>query len=520
MMRVTISVVLIFLLQGVSSFCLADKIHDDAQLDQAVATSNSLFLDARFDEGIDLLKKLENPGKKSPALPFFIANGYWWKIFRVYVYDKYAKTTPFDDDFNHYLDESIARAESQLDTNPRDIQALFYIGNAYSLKSRVKGLRGSYFSAGRDAAKGKRYLDQVLEIEPSQSDAYYNLGVYNYLSGTLPGYAKILKLFLFLPGGSKEKGLSLLKLAGQKSKYFGAESQLLLARFYADFEEQPAEAARIVHSFHQNHPGNAWFQYWLGTLYSDELNDYDRAEEIYVSILDQCRRGVPTYTAELKNQSALKLARVRSRKLDPEKAVEEIRELIASKPKDPGWILAKAHLDLGNIYDQIGMRNEALLSYKQVLSLKEYKDFHDQARKLIDQDYNQKNADIYRLNLDGRRLAAAGKFEEAELSLKKILEKYPNNEQTLYALAETAYLKGSYPESAELLNRLIDRNPKEPKWLLPGIYVRLGMVYEARKQQEQAKRSYMKALETKFIASDDRNQAKRALKLIAQNRQS
>lgn len=510
----------IFLLISVSGVCLADKIHDDPELDAAVLTANNLFLDAKFDEGIALLKKLEKPGKRTPAVPFFIANGYWWKIFRVYIYDKYTKTTPFDNDFNRYLEETISRAEAQLDRNPRDVQALFYIGNAYSLKSRVKGLRGSYFSAGRDAAKGKRYLEDVLKIEPSQYDTYYNLGVYNYLSGALPGYAKVLKIFLFLPGGSKERGLSLLKLAGQKSTYFNAEAQLLLARFYADFEDQPSDAARIVQVFHKNHPGNAWFDYWLGTLYSDELNEYDRAEEIYVNILDQCQSGVPTYTAELKNHATLKLARVRSRKLDPEQAIEEIRRLIASKPKEPGWMLAKAHLDLGNIYDQIGMRKEALLSYKQVLSLREYKDFHEQARKLIDQDYNQKNADIYRLNLEGRRLAAAEKFTEAEVSLKKVLDRYPNNEQTLYALAETAYLKGSYSESAELLNRLIKRNPKEPKWLLPGVYVRLGMVYEARKQKEEAKRSYMKALDTKFIASDDRNQAKRALKQIAQNPQS
>lgn len=519
-MRLISFLFFIFLLLSSTDICLADKIHDDPELDAAVLSANNLFLDAKFDDGIDLLKKLDKPGKTTPAVPFFIANGYWWKIFRVYVYDKYTKTTPFDDDFNRYLDETIDRAEAHLSRNPKDVQALFYIGNAYSLKSRVKGLRGSYFSAGRDAAKGKRYLEDVLEIEPSQHDTYYNLGVYNYLSGALPGYAKVLKIFLFLPGGNKEKGLSLLKLAGQKSTYFGAEAQLLLARFYADFEDQPNDAARIVQAFHKNHPGNAWFEYWLGTLYSDEINEYDRAEEIYLNILEQCGRGVPSYTIELKNQATLKLARVRSRKLHPEQAIEEIRQLIAAKPKEPAWVLAKAYLDLGNIYDQIGMRKEALLSYKQVLSLREYKDFHEQAHKLIEQDYNQKNADIYRLNLEGRRLAADQKFTEAETSLKKVLDRYPNNEQTLYALAETAYLKGSYPESAELLNRLIKRNPKEPKWLLPGVYVRLGMVYEARKQQEEAKRSYMKALETKFIASDDRNQAKRALKQIAQNRQS
>lgn len=498
----------------------ADRIHDNPVLDDTVAKANELFLDARFDEGIALLEQLETPEPKGPAAPFFLANGYWWKIFRVYAYDKYSKSTPFDDQFNHYLELTIERGENDLKRNPNDIKALFYIGNAYSLKSRVKGLRGSYFSAGRDAAKGKGYLEKVLKIESDQADTYYNLGVYNYLAGTLPGYAKILKALLFMPGGDKEKGLSLLKLAAQKSKFFGTEAQLLLARFYSDFEDQPYDALRIVQSFYKKHPQNAWFHYWMATVYSDELNDYDHAEELYSEILDKCNQNLPTYTEELKNQSVLKLARAHSRMLYPEKAIQEINQLIAARPREPAWIVSKANLELGNIYDQIGMRKEALVSYKRVLSLKDYRNFHDEAQKLIDQDYNQKNADIYRLNLEGRRLAAERQFDKAEASLKKVLERYPNNEQTLYALGETLYLKGSYMESAELLNQLIQRKPKEPKWLLPGIYVRLGMVYEARKQADAAKQSYMKALGTKFIASDDRNQAKRALKQIAQNKNS
>jgi tetratricopeptide (TPR) repeat protein len=319
---------------------------------------------------------------------------------------------------------------------------------------------------------------------------------------------------LFLPGGDKEEGLSQLKTAGQKSAYFGAEAQLILARFYADHEEQPAEAIRIVQVFHTNHPDNAWFHYWLGTLYSDELNDYNKAGKIYTEIMDKCDQGVPGYTVEVRNQAWLKMARVYSRQLYPEKAVEEIKALIATKPKEPTWILSKAYLEMGNIYDQIGMRNDAILAYKQVLSFKNYRDYHEQANKLLDQKYNQKLADIYRLNLEGRRLASEGRFNEAEASFRKVLEQYPNNDQTLYALAEMYFLKGSYTESGTMLDQIVKRNPKEPKWLVPGAYVRLGQVYQAQKQADAARRSYEKALNTEYLISDDRNLAKRALKQI------
>lgn len=211
---------LLFLLL-VSTFSFADPIHADAELDRIIFDANSKFLDAHFDEGIELLKEAAKTRPDSPAVSYFLANGYWWKIFRIQIYDKEIKSTEFDDEFDDYLQQTMDRSELLLKRNRDDVVGLFYLGNAYSLKSRLKGLRGSYFSAGRDAGKGKKYLEQVIEAEPTQYDAYYNLGVYNYFAGTLPGFAKVLKTLFFLPGGDKEKGLTLLKIAGQKSGYFG-----------------------------------------------------------------------------------------------------------------------------------------------------------------------------------------------------------------------------------------------------------------------------------------------------------
>ncbi len=498
----------------------SDSIHSDARFDEVILEANRMYLDARFDEGIELIKTLETSYPKSPTVSYFLANGYWWKIFRTYIYDKEAKSSPVDAQFESEIQETISRCESRLRRDKNDIIALFYLGNAHSLKSRKKGLRGSYFSAGRDAARGKKYLEQVLDLQPSQYDAYYNIGLYNYLAGALPGYAKVLKTFLFLPGGDKEKGLSLLKIAGQKSVYFSDEAELILARFYGDHEDQPADAFRIVESFRNRYPENAWFHYWQGTLLSDELNDYERAEKVYDEILEKCRQNARTYNKELETQSILKLARVHSRLFDPERAIANVRALIATKPKEPSWILPRAYLELGNLYDQIGMRKEAILSYKQVISLKNYRNYHEDAEKHLNDKYNQRNADIYHANLEGRRFAREGLYENAEASLQRVLKQYPNNEQTLFALAELYYLRGSYVEASQMLNIILNQKPREPRWLLPGVYVKLGLIYEARKQKDAARQSYEKALNIEFIASDDRNLARRALKQIAMNKTS
>lgn len=493
----------------------ADPLHIDAAFDATVAKANEFFFDADFDAGIALFQQLEKKRPDSPAVSYFLANGYWWKIFRAYIYDPEAKETPYDKLFERYLAQTIEQSERILKRNRSDVTALFYLGNAYSLRSRVKALKGSYFSAGRDAAKGKKQLERVLELQPKQYDAYYNIGVYNYMAGTLPGYAKVLKTFLFLPGGNKEKGLNYLNIASKKSTYFGAEAELILARFYADFEDQPLEALAIVKKFHEKYQNNAWYHFWLAALYSDALNDYETAEKIYWDVLEQHERGIPSYTKEVQNHTRLKLARVHNRLLHPEKAIEEIKALIDEKPKEPSWILVRAHMELASIYDQIGMRKEAISSYTKILSLPEYRDSHEDAEKLRSQDYNQTPAHIYRLNLEGRRLAAEEKFDEAESSFQAILKRYPNNEQTLYYIAEMYYLKEDYLRAEKLYKDLLKRNLKKSEWLVAGIYVKLGQIYEVKKQALAAKRSYENALNNKFIAADDRNTAKRGLRQLA-----
>jgi len=87
----------------------------------------------------------------------------------------------------------------------------------------------------------------------------------------------------------------------------------------------------------------------------------------------------------------------------------------------------------------------------------------------------------------------------------------------LYALGELHYEKRDFDKAGEIFRDIIRRNPKEPKWLVPGTYVRLGQVYEAIKQADRARIAYEKALDEKTLPSDDRNIAKRALKVIGRN---
>jgi len=120
--------------------------------------------------------------------------------------------------------------------------------------------------------------------------------------------------------------------------------------------------------------------------------------------------------------------------------------------------------------------------------------------------------------LEGRRLARQGKFAEAENSFQTVFKHFPGNDQTTYCMSEMYYLKGDYQKAENILQNLARKGPKEPKWLAGAIYVNLGKVYQARKRNDAAKKMYEKALDTKYIVSDDRNTAKQALREIQKDK--
>ena len=53
---------------------------------------------------------------------------------------------------------------------------------------------------------------------------------------------------------------------------------------------------------------------------------------------------------------------------DPDHALEQVRAVIAQRPSAPYGAVARAHYQLGLIYDHIGRRSDALAAYRSALA--------------------------------------------------------------------------------------------------------------------------------------------------------
>jgi tetratricopeptide (TPR) repeat protein len=206
------------------------------------------------------------PGDPAPAL--FIAFTYWWRILQ----DRSDRT--LDEPFLGAAEEAIGAGERRLETEPRDLRVLAWVGTAHILRSQVEGMRRNFFKASQEARRGRKRLQAALAIDPTFQDALFGLGAYNYYTEKIPGIARGL---LFMPRGDADLGLRQLKTAASSDAYFSTDARLLLALICGSRDEQCyGDALAHLDAALQRNPGSPLVLGSIGGL-KMRLGHYDEA---------------------------------------------------------------------------------------------------------------------------------------------------------------------------------------------------------------------------------------------------
>jgi tetratricopeptide (TPR) repeat protein len=66
--------------------------------------------------------------------------------------------------------------------------------------------------------------------------------------------------------------------------------------------------------------------------------------------------------------AALGMAREMDALCDTDHAIEQLRVIIAQRPAAPYAAVARAHYQLGLVYDRVGRRSEAVTAYQSALA--------------------------------------------------------------------------------------------------------------------------------------------------------
>jgi len=171
--------------------------------------------------------------------------------------------------------KTIDIAKEMLEKNEDDIDALFYIGNAYGYIGRRYGETGSWIKAYWYGRKGTNYLKKVIKKDPDYYDAYLGLGMYRYYADVLPKFIKALSFLLGGLGGDREKGIDEVILASSKGNLTRGEAKFLLAdEIYLNLEKNYEAALPLLKELTTNYPHNHFYKLRLAECYRN-LYKYD-----------------------------------------------------------------------------------------------------------------------------------------------------------------------------------------------------------------------------------------------------
>ncbi len=287
-------------------------------------------------------------------------------------------------------------ARARLRRDPKDVEALYFLGAAEGLKAAfATAVQRSFMSALSDGSSSVERHREVIKIDPAFHDAELTIGLYDYVVGSLPGPVKLLATVVGTRG-SKKRGLATLQRVAAEGRWSKDDARALLIVLFKR-EGRPADALALARALGAKYPRNYLFRLEA----ADALVSIAAAERA-AGRADEARKADAEASAIF---DALVRERAAARSLDlvhfrygealfgsgqPESAAREFLAAANASGAEPG-LATVAHLSAARAYDLAGKRNDALAQYRIVLTRPDSSNAHDQARQGLKEPYKLKS---------------------------------------------------------------------------------------------------------------------------------
>lgn len=383
--------------------------------------------------------------------------------------------------------------------NSKEELDLFLYGAFLNFKARIFFLESKRISSLRTANKCNEIFKKLLKKNPAFYDAYFYLGLYNYIVDSLPTLAKIVRIIVLVPSGDKKKGLEQIKLAAFKGKYIQGEALLLLAAIYQYDQKKYDAANKIVSILNKAYPHNPWFELWA-IFYKDYFEN--KPEEAEMRLIELSNK-IPTSLkgTNFKNLLDFYIAENYIRQLKYNNAINKLSNLTKVYDEMPNWLKVLTNFYLAYANEEIGDYKNSRINYKKILSMPSSSDYHKYSKKALTYlgDNNQDNEryDLFRLHI----LIQRNDLSKAGNVIKKLMKTSIAKDELFNYYYACFYLKkGDANKSLSLLKKIENRHFKY-YWLEGLVYIRIGDIYYELNRYKDALEYYDKAKKGDIIFS-------------------
>lgn len=465
------------------------------------------ILEARFDQVDAELRRACGPAPRE-ACDVLEATALWWRI------QLDPESRALDPQFSAAVEQAIAGAEAWTGRAPNQAEGWFYLGAAYAARVQWRVLRDEKLSAARDGKRIMQALERTLELDPGIDDAYFGLGMYRYYADVAPAAARMLRFLLLLPGGDRKAGLEQMLRARERGRLLQGEADYQLSIIYLWYEGRTARSLELLGELHEHYPGNPLFPAQIAAIQETYQHDIVASLATWRALLGATREQRSNSPVLAEARARLEIARLLDALHQTDASIEQLQAVIALRPSAPYGALPLAHLRLGEAYDRLGQREQALQSYRSATTLAASPDVHEvrsSAAARMRRGPDPRRAAAYRLSLEGWRRFEQNDLAGAAASLERSLTEHGNDPVTRYRMGRVLQARTEDAAALAQFEMTIRAAKICPAPILGMAYLEAARLHERTQRRDQAL-SYYRIASTLFGASSDtHSSAKRAL---------
>src|SRR6185295_15408838 len=136
------------------------------------------------------------------------------------------------DEFRKWIRQAKTLSEALLKKEPRNVDALYYLGAAEALEAAYTAqVEKKYVAALRAGTSAVDHHREVIKLSPDYHDAELTIGLHNYIVGSLSLPLKMIARTMGV-SGSKKRGLETLERVTVEGKWARDLARVLLVDLY------------------------------------------------------------------------------------------------------------------------------------------------------------------------------------------------------------------------------------------------------------------------------------------------
>lgn len=384
---------------------------ESARLDELRLAGFEALYNLDYEGARRQFKEIERLFPNHPAGPQFLAATLWTQTLnesrrlQSSLYNSesfYGKTEDKVDartieEFRALTRQAVTLAKARLKADPRDVEALYFLGATEGLKAAFGvAVQRSFMAALRDGSSSVDRHRDVLKLDPNFHDAELIIGLYDYVAGSLP---LPVKLLVGIGGvrGSKKRGLLTLERVAKEGRYARDDAKALLIVLYKR-EKRYADALAISRELAAKYPRNHLFKLESADALVT-MAALERQANHQAGATSAEREAFAIFDSLLQDRVGRESAQARSFDLIHFRYGEALfvagrfdqaaKEYLASAAVGgaEAALATMARLRAAQSLDLAGKRNEALHQYRSVLERPDVYNAHEEAKRGLREPY-------------------------------------------------------------------------------------------------------------------------------------